>query len=244
MKMNKIISLLTILWVIGLGVFTERPAYAANSYIQAATGKAALATVTSGNITTTSGNMVALAVCSYLGTGTLTINDSNTNTWNLVETKTLSNVKIYIYYAKNITGGAGHNFTATYATSAGFIQIIAAEFSGADTSAPLDQHTNNSGTGTVVNTGSVTTSDNGEIYFGVESHSPQATITESQTKIYEDEDNTTGQAVAVSYQITTSGSNSNTWTLGTGGNWIGAIASFKAATTASTVKTLAATGVG
>jgi hypothetical protein len=72
---------------------------------------------------------------------------------------------LYVYYVKNVTGGA-NTVTATLTTSE-FAQMVILEYSGLDTTAPLDKHTSATGNGTTLDSGATaTTTSANEMVFG------------------------------------------------------------------------------
>lgn len=74
--------------------------------------------------------------------GASPVGDSKTNTWAQAVARTFSagsGCALGIRYAKNIVGGSGHTVTLT-ATAPDFLCLAVEEISGADTTAPLDQH--------------------------------------------------------------------------------------------------------
>jgi hypothetical protein len=89
----------------------------------------------SGN--TTTGNLIVISIVT---TSTLSsIVDSQSNTYSVVgSTLTANTDNNYTYYAKNITGGTTPTVTITIASTAE-IDAIVREYSGLDTSSPLDQ---------------------------------------------------------------------------------------------------------
>ena len=70
-----------------------------------------------------------------------------------------------IYYAKNIAGGS-NTVTVTFNHSAAYPDVRVLEYSGADTTNPLDVTAGASGTGLTGNSGSATTTSANELVFG------------------------------------------------------------------------------
>jgi hypothetical protein len=99
-----------------------------------------VATVTTSSIATVSGSVVvAAAIWDTVSFSSIT--DTYTNTWNLVGSEftfdTSNSGKGRVYYAKDITGGAGHTFTVkTSATTS--ITDLAFELIGTSTAGTLD----------------------------------------------------------------------------------------------------------
>lgn len=152
---------------------------------------------------------------------------------------------IRAWYVLNCSGGAD---TVTFASSSGTSSItgICAEFSGIATSAALDQTGTGSGTGTAVSSVSGTTTVNDELVVGIMTYDASTTtITPGQTQLRENENNATAAALSGEYQIVTStGTKTSSWTLGASRDWITDNFTLKIQPSASTVKQLAALGVG
>ena len=70
-----------------------------------------------------------------------------------------------IYYAKDIAGGS-NTVTVTFNYSAAYPDVRVLEYSGADTTKPLDVTAGASGTGLTGNSGSATTTSANELVFG------------------------------------------------------------------------------
>jgi hypothetical protein len=116
-------------------------------------------TVTTPAITTTGSNF---SVAMVTGRGSLTMADSNSNTWTPL---TLQSDDAYgrLYYVLSPTVGGGHTFTAT--DTGDRVSVAVACFSGVATSSAFDAENgklDNSG-GTTSQPGSITPSVNGEL---------------------------------------------------------------------------------
>jgi len=70
-----------------------------------------------------------------------------------------------IYYAKNTIGGS-NKVTVTFNQAAAYPDVRVLEYSGADTTNPLDVTAAGTGTGTAANSGSATTASSNELIFG------------------------------------------------------------------------------
>ena len=70
-----------------------------------------------------------------------------------------------IYYAKNIIGGS-NKVTVTFSQAASYPDVRVLEYSGADTTNPLDVTAAGTGTGTAANSGFATTTSSNELIFG------------------------------------------------------------------------------
>ena len=89
----------------------------------------------------TAGNLIVLGVSCY-GYDISSVTDSLGNTYTLIDNvrDTPNDSPGATYYAKNITGGAC-TITVSMTGSNYYQRVIAVEYSGLDTTAPLDVHT-------------------------------------------------------------------------------------------------------
>lgn len=87
--------------------------------------------------TTTSGNLLVAVVTTFTNViGPIT--DSKGNTWaTAVASLGTGNGFCAMFYAKNITGGAGHTITHTPSAGGGFPTLTVFEIAGADLTTPL-----------------------------------------------------------------------------------------------------------
>jgi hypothetical protein len=139
------------------------------AHVQTVKGVTSAGTVaTTAGITTTSGNLlVCVAGAFQAGVSPVSvITDSNSNTWTNVansspQTPNASS-RIYMYYAKNITGGASHTFTQTITGGVNFMTIFVMEISGAHLTSPLDAvaQAGNTGNSAAANSGTTPTRAN------------------------------------------------------------------------------------
>lgn len=134
---------------------------------------ASVTSVTTGAITTTTGNLLVALAASYVQTAT--VSDSKGNTWTNVASFTAGTGRVRMDYVLNATGGASHTFTATCG-SADYPTITVMEFSGVATSSALDVSATDfvSGGSSSHTVGPVTTTDAGDVLIGVGS-SPSST---------------------------------------------------------------------
>ena len=115
----------------------------------------------------TAGNLNVIAIGWGDNTSAITsVSDTRGNVYSLAVGPT-SNTGIQqaIYYAKNIAGGA-NTVTVQFNRKASSPDVRILEYSGLNTSSPLDGRAAASGSGTVANSGSVTTTSGYELIFG------------------------------------------------------------------------------
>jgi hypothetical protein len=108
------------------------------------------------------------------------VTDTKGNTYNLAIGPTNWGGASYrgaTYYASNIAGGgAATTITITYSGAQGGTITFAAEYSGVATFNPLDQVSAQTGTGTVLNSGTVATGQGTELIYGFGMSAGVATI--------------------------------------------------------------------
>lgn len=131
--------------------------------------------VTSSGIDTTGANLLVVAVSWYAGNGveSVTVSDSNSNTWtSLTKATNVSsggNQRLQFFYAKNATVGASHTFTASGTAFYPAVHISA--WSGADTSSPFDQESVSSVQNlATIQPGSITPSAVNELVVTAQAH--------------------------------------------------------------------------
>jgi outer membrane protein assembly factor BamB len=116
------------------------------------------------------GDLNAIAIGFDDSTSTITsVTDSAGNTYQLAAPLTRgTGMSQAIYYAKNIkSAAAGANtVTVQFAGAVPFADVRVAEYSGLDTSNPLDTTASASGSGTTVSSGNLTTTAATEVIFG------------------------------------------------------------------------------
>jgi hypothetical protein len=102
-------------------------------------------------------------------TPTLTVTDSNNNTYTSLQYEISSdgNRAAQLFYAKNITGGATPiTITATLTASAvDHFEVYVSEYSGLDLGNPADQSSEATGSGATANSGSKTTNFSNELIY-------------------------------------------------------------------------------
>ena len=127
------------------------------------------ATLTTPAVATSNGDLVWMVMGGIINT-THTASDSVPNTWTQNFNPVTNNGVAFVSssYAKNITGNASHTFTMTSGNSSDIIALAVIVWTGADTSAPADQHNENSYTSTTSPTSNATptTTQADEVIFG------------------------------------------------------------------------------
>ena len=115
----------------------------------------------------TGGNLNIVVVGWNDSTSTMTsLSDSNGNTYAQAgTTQRGTNLTQAIYYAKNIKAG-GNTVTVNFNQAATYIDVRILEYSGLDTSNPLDVTASAAGSSSSPNSGSATTTSANELIFG------------------------------------------------------------------------------
>jgi hypothetical protein len=94
------------------------------------------------------------------------VKDSRGNSYELaIGPTTGTGLRQSIYYARNIAGGS-NTVTATFNRAAAFVDVRVLEYSGLDTSSPLDVTAEGTGRGTSPRSASATTTAANELIFG------------------------------------------------------------------------------
>lgn len=110
----------------------------------------------------TTGNLNVVCVRTAGGTVS-SITDTASNTYTNIAGFAPAGDRLEIWYAKNTTGNASNVVTANF-SSTNFVTVLVMEYSGADTSAPLDTSaTSSSTTSTTVTSNSFTTTAANEV---------------------------------------------------------------------------------
>jgi hypothetical protein len=136
--------------------------------VKAATPQSASALVVVGYpLPQTAGNLNIVAIGWNDTTSTVSsVKDSRGNSYTLaIGPTTGTGLRQSIYYAKNIVGGS-NSVTATFNQPAAFVDLRILEYSGLDTSDPLDVTAGAAGSGTSPGSGSATTTSSNELIFG------------------------------------------------------------------------------
>jgi hypothetical protein len=113
------------------------------------------------------GNLNVVAVGWNDTTSTVSsVTDTRGNTYTQAgATTTGTGMRQAIYYAKNIAAGS-NAVTVAFSQAAAFVDVRVAEYSGADTSSPLDVTAAAVGTSTAPSSGAATTTSASELIFG------------------------------------------------------------------------------
>lgn len=226
------------------------------AFVQSTTGtNTATPTVTTAfGASVTTGNLIVISVSNDSGlTGQITsITDTGGNTYTLIGTELAGSSVLGMYYAKNVTGGASFTVTVNWSeVSTGRVTVVAQEFSGCDTSSPLDQTAGTGATGTAVDTGATASTSQADelIVGGVSYDGVASTLTLGATFTNLGQSNKANASAGQESKVVSSVSTYNaTFTIGASRNWEARVATFKAAGAAAAVKpsqpTLLLLGVG
>jgi hypothetical protein len=175
--------LLGLILLVGVGLLAPLPGWSATNFVQSKTASTCCAP-TSHSVTfdsnVTAGNLIALGIYtngdsgSFVSVSSVSGSSCQSNTFTSSGTNpqadVVGNGQMFLYYAKNISGGAC-TITVTVSAAVVILRLHVQEISGADTAAPLDktsgQFQNNPGLGTnAISSGSQTTTTNGQYIFG------------------------------------------------------------------------------
>jgi glycosyl hydrolase family 16/IPT/TIG domain-containing protein len=176
----------------------------------------------------TAGNLNVVAVMwGDVTSAVSSVTDTRGNTYTLAVGPTRANgLTSAIYYAKNIAAGS-NTVTVSFNQSAGWPNINVMEYSGLDTTNPLDVVSTASGSGTTANSGSATTTVANELIVGA--GNPVTTFTAAGTGFTNRIINSFG-GISEDKIVTSAGSYNATATL-TSGGWVMQMAAFRASGT-------------
>lgn len=189
-------------------------------------------TATTSGADTSGANLLIAVVAMYsVTTASATLSDSKSNTWTHVGNYNSSFANIGIFYAKNPTVGTSHTASCN-PNGTGYPTIFFSWWSGANTTAPKDQHNGAaSASGTTLQTGSITpTEDNELIITGIgDNDTGDKTISAGYTR-QDVQTNNSFSTGAWAYATQTTATATNpTWTEANTVNRGVTICSFKAA---------------
>jgi hypothetical protein len=155
--------------------------------------------------TVTASDLIVVSVSGWPNLPTSTaVTDSQGNTYSIAGTVLVSQgAYSAIYYAKNVKAGAT-SVTVRTVKSGGQISMAAAEFSGINTSSPLDKTAGAVGSGNAPSSGTMIPSVAGELIIGSGTHNGNTVTSEGSgfTMIaVPTEDSDTHQPLAMEYRV-------------------------------------------
>lgn len=193
--------------------------------------------VTTGSLDTTGCDLLVVLISGTSGPiGSGTVSDSKGNTWNKLTAPAVGsgfNGGAVIWYAVNPTVGSGHTFTLSSGIT-GYPSIVAAGYSGSDTTSPFDVENGATLNASSGQPGSVTPSVNDELLVTGSSNGSfgAATVTSDSgfTDVVGRGVSGNGLGISYAYKVqTTAGAENPTWTTTAGSIGVAVIATFKAA---------------
>jgi hypothetical protein len=141
----------------------------AQTLVQAASNSARSVSTSSFPFTsnTTAGNLIVVGIDFNSNASLSSVTDSQGNTLTEIGAELTSpgGVRVRLYYAKNIKGGAD-TVTVNLSTSSNYLETYLAEYSGLDKTAPVDGQAGASGSGGTVSSGNATTTTAGDTIVG------------------------------------------------------------------------------
>jgi hypothetical protein len=141
------------------------------AFVQAGTGPTSIQALNSAIVVPypaaqTAGNLNIVAVGWGDTTSSISsVTDSKGNVYTRAVGPTVNGGQQSIYYAKNIAGGT-NTVTVTFNQAASYPDVRILEYSGLDTTSPLDVTAGAVGTGTAASSGAATTTAANELIFG------------------------------------------------------------------------------
>ena len=190
-------------------------------------------TVTSGVNPTSANFLITVLTMNSANTISSVPTDTFSNTYQAGPTATNGNLKAFLYYAENITGG-GANTVTWHLSASTTVTVFYLEYSGIATSGSLDQVSTGSGSGTSPSSGATpTTTQADELLFGFANAGGAVTYTAGASFTLRQ----TGTRAGTEEQIVAAtGAYTATFTIGTN-TWACGIATFKAAGAAAATTT-------
>jgi hypothetical protein len=183
------------------------------------------------NAANTAGNWIGVVVYGGQGSSHLfTVTDSNGNTYRraLTQGNPLADATLGIYYAENIK--AGPNTIKVQPDSAGYIRLSILEYSGIAATSSLDVTASAQNTPGTPNSGSVSTTANGDLLLGAEITGDASSIVAGPGYTIEDEVPLPGTRLTVEVQVQpAAGPTSATITSSNNEGWAMGLAAFKKA---------------
>ena len=192
--------------------------------------------------THTAGNLIVAGV-KYEGTATtITLSDTAGNTYTPLTRQDLpggaaADMHVQLFYANDILGHASNVITATFSAARSFIRCCALQYSGCDQSNPFDQEAGGNGTGTSMSTGNITTMQADEVlvamageFTALSGYTPGTNYTERWDGPV---DNSLSGSAMEDRIVSSIDTYNATMTQSDSGDWVMALASFKAAAEAA-----------
>jgi len=178
----------------------------------------------------TAGDFIAVGVSWGSGVSISSITDTKGNAYTLaVGPTTFSGAASAIYYAKNIAAAAAgaNTVTVTFSAATGTPDLRVAEYSGVNTTSPLDVTAVSTGTSATSDSGSATTTNANDLLIGINAvlsgtQSAGTGYTSRQISLYDGN-------ILEDRIVSATGAYSATATLSSSAAWIMQMAAFKAA---------------
>ena len=178
----------------------------------------------------TAGNWIAVVIRAGQPGQGFTVTDTRGNSYRraLQINQTLDPVTVGIYYAENIAGGP-NTVTVSQTLTGGTLRFAILDYSGVAAVNSLDVTAVAEGTGTAANSGTVTTTANGDLVLGLIVSANGSTVTAGTGFTIQDRVPASGTKLATEdRRLATAGTVSATATLGASDNWGAAVATFRA----------------
>jgi len=175
------------------------------------------------------GNLIIVFVRSKESqTATLTDSAGNTYVQAVSQVQNSDGTQLRLYYARNILGGV-NTVKATITTTSYHLWLAVYEYKGLSTTSPLDQTSSAQGRSAAPTTGATptTTSANELIFAGFGFPSPTSASQSAGTGYTLLQRDRTGAGATESKLVTSTGSYTATFNLGSSVNWSAVVATFK-----------------
>jgi hypothetical protein len=180
----------------------------------------------------TAGNLIIAFVRMSSSTQTVGVTDTAGNTYTdaVSQIQSSDGHQIYIFYAKNIAGGA-NTVKATFSSTNNHPWLAIYEYSGLSTTSPLDKTAAAQGSSSTPSTGATAmTQAASELAFvgaGFNTPSFTGTVTAGTGYTLGQQDTNTSRAATETSVVSSTGSYTGTFTLSGTANWSAVLATFK-----------------
>jgi len=191
----------------------------------------------------TAGNTIVVLISDYgaVPSENFSCQDDHSNTYTLKVSRATQSGSIFtsIFYAYNVNTTGSYTVGVLDSSEAASISFTVAELTGVPTTDNSDGSNSNAGTGTAVDSGSLTPTVTGDVLIAVMSSYAGTTVTinpdadYTQLQEYENGATEVHHNVEVRIYDSTSPDTAN-WTIGSSLRWCGCIAAFKKSVPAST----------
>jgi hypothetical protein len=179
------------------------------------------------------GNFLAVAIRAGQQAQTFTVSDTLGNTYRQAVrfSETVDAATIAIFYAENVAGGS-NTVTVADSVTGGSLRFAIFEYSGVATTNSLDVAVTAEGTGTAADSGTATTTANGDLVIGLAALANGATVTAGAGFVVQEQVASPAKLAVEDLRQATAGPIAAAATLSPSDDWGAAVAAFRPAVAA------------